>query len=254
MRRFISLQFSALLFLGGALADAHADDVKALFPAAMRHAMAELVPKFEQSSGHRLKIEFGTVGAIMDKLKKGEAVDVVVVTDERLAELISQGRVYSDGHAVVAQVGIGVFGRKGESKPDIASVEALRQALLGAKAIVYGDPALGDSSGIFAAGLVERLGIAAEMKPKTKLVHAAGKGQMVESGGADIGFDQMSNVVVNPKLEPLGRLPATLQHYTKYAGGVTSSAAGAEAGKALIQFLRSPTSQSAMRAKGFEAL
>jgi molybdate transport system substrate-binding protein len=252
MKRFISLQLSALLLLVVTLPDAHAEEVKALFPAAMRHAIAELAAQFEQSSSHKLKIEFGTVGAIMERLKKGEAVDVAVVTDERLAELTSQSRVYGEGQGIVAQVGIGVFGRKGESKPDIGSVEALRQALLDAKAIVYGDPALGDSSGIFAADLIERLGITANMKPKTTLVHAGGKGEMVASGGADIGFDQMSNVVVNPKLEPLGRLPTTLQHFTKYAAGVVSTAAHADAGKALIQFLRSPASQNVLRQKGFE--
>ncbi len=253
MNRLMPLKIAALLFVSNAVADAaKAVELKALFPAAMKNALTELVPQFEKSSGHKVTIDYGTVGAIVDRLKKGEAADLAVVTDVRLADLTKQDKIMADGQAVIAVVGIGVFVRKGEAKPDIGSVEAFKKALLSAKSIVYGDPALGDSSGIYVSGLIERLGIAAEMKPKAKLVAAGSKVDTVAKGDAEIGFDQMSNVVVDARVESVGSLPSAIQNYTKYAGGIVAGSKQQEAVKTLIVFLTSSASQSVMKQKGFE--
>jgi molybdate transport system substrate-binding protein len=144
--------------------------------------------------------------------------------------------------------------RKGAVKPDIRSVDAFRRALLSAKAIVYKDPAVGDSSAIFASGLIERLGIAAEMKAKTKVVAPADNINTVVNGEAEIGFDQMSNVVADARVEPIGTLPPGIQHYTHYAAGVGVDSKQKEAAAALIDFLRSGTSQAVMQKKGFTSL
>lgn len=203
----------------GVSSSAKAAEIKALFPAAMKSVMSELVPQFEKSSGYKLNIEYGTVGAIIARLKTGDAIDVAVVTDKQLPNLTKQGLISAEGQAVVARVGLDVFVRKGEPKLSISSVGDLKKALLASKTIVYGDPKLGDSSGIATEGILERLGIAAEIKPKAKLVVAGAKGETVAEGDADLGFDQMSNIVINPKIESLGPLPSALQHYTDYAGG-----------------------------------
>jgi molybdate transport system substrate-binding protein len=102
--------------------------------------------------------------------------------------------------------------------------------------------------------ILERLGIAAEMKPKTKLVAAAAKGETVAKGDADIGFDQMSNIVINPKIESLVPLPATLQNYTNYAGGLVAASKERDGAKSFIAFLTSPQAQTVMKSKGFEGL
>jgi molybdate transport system substrate-binding protein len=112
---------------------------------------------------------------------------------------------------------------------------------------------LGDTSGIYTAAMIERLGIEAEMKPKTKLVAAGSKGETVAKGEAEIGFDQVSNIVANEKIESLGPLPAALQSYTRYAGGTVAGSKQQDAGKAFVAFLRSPAAQAVMKQKGFEA-
>jgi molybdate transport system substrate-binding protein len=234
--------------------DLRAAEIKTLCPAAMRTVMTELIPQFEKSSGHKVSIEYGTVGAIIARLKAGDAIDVAIVTDKQLPDLTKQGLILADGQAVVAKVGLGVFVRKGEAKPAINSLDEFKKTLLAAKSVVYGDPKLGDSSGVAAEAIFERLGIAAEMKPKAKLVAAGAKGETVIKGDADLGFDQMSNIVINPKIESLGPLPATLQNYTDYAGGLVTAGRERDAGKAFVGFLRSSAAQAVMKSKGFEGL
>jgi molybdate transport system substrate-binding protein len=243
---------SSLLFAIPALAEAA--ELKAFFPGAMRPAVEQLVPQFEKASGHKVEVVYGPVGGLLDRLKKGETADLVVVSDERLTDLITQGKVMNERHATVALMGIGVFMRKGAVKPDISSTDAFKQALLSAKAIVYKDPAVGDSSAIFASGLIERLGIAAELEPRTKVVAPADNIDTVVRGDAEIGFDQMSNVVADARVEPIGALPPDIQHYTNYAAGVAVDSRQQEAAVALIDFLRSRTSQAVMQKKGFTPL
>jgi len=251
MKRAVIAVFALLLLSANNL---RAAEVKALFPAAMKSVMTELIPQFERSSGQKVTIEYGTVGGIIARLKAGDAVDVAVVTDKQLPDLTKQGLISAEGQAVVAKVGLGVFVRKGEPKPAINSVDKLKNTLLASKSIVYGDPKLGDSSGVATEAIIERLGITAEMKPKTKLVAAGAKGETVAEGDADIGFDQMSNIVINPKIESLGSLPSSLQNYTNYAGGVVTAGKERDGAKALITFLTSPQAQTIMKSKGFEGL
>lgn len=231
-----------------------AAEIKILSPAAMRTVMTELVPEFERSSGNKVNIEYGTVGAIIARLKAGDAADVAIVTDKKLPDLTKAGLILLDGQAVVAKVGLGVFVRKGAPKSAISSPDALRKTLLAAKSIVYGDPKLGDSSGIATQAIFESLGIAAEIKPKAKLVAAGAKGKTVVKGDAEIGFDQMSNIVINPEIESLGSLPASLQHYTYYAGGLVRPGTQRDSGKAFLVYLRSPAAQTMMKSKGLEGL
>jgi molybdate transport system substrate-binding protein len=255
MIRLMRVKRATLFFLLIAVsAPAGAAEVKAFFPGAMRPAVEELLPQFEQASGHKVTVIYGPVGGILDRLKKGETADLVVVSDERLADLITQGKVMTERHATVALMGIGVFMRKGAVKPDISSADAFKRALLSAKSIVYKDPAVGDSSAIFASGLIERLGIAAEMKPKTKVVAPVDNIDTVVKGDAEIGFDQMSNVVADARVEPIGTLPPDIQHYTNYAAGVAVDSKQQEAAIALIDFLRLRTSQAVMQKKGFTSL
>ena len=251
MKHTIGVTLALLLLSATGL---RAAEIKAIVPAAMKSVMAELIPQFERSSVLKIDIEYGTVGAIIARLKAGAAIDVAVVTDKQLPDLTKQGLISAEGQAGVAKVGLGVFVRKGEPKPAISSVDDLKNTLLASKSIVYGDPKLGDSSGIATEAILERLGIAAEMKPKTKLVAAGAKGETVAKGDADIGFDQMSNIVINPKIASLGALPSTLQHYTNYAGGLVAAGKERDGAKAFMAFLTSPQAQTVMKSKGFEGL
>lgn len=251
MKRLAIGILACLLFSATGL---RAAEIKTLCPAAMRTVMGELIPDFERGSGYEVNIEYGTVGAIVARLEAGGPVDVAIVTDKQLPDLTKEGLIIPDGQAVIAKVGLGVFVRTGAAKPNISSPDALKRTLLASKSIVYGDPKLGDSSGVATEAILERLGIVAEIKPKAKLVAAGAKGETVVNGDADIGFDQMSNIVINPKIESLESLPGSLQHYTYYAGGLVKGAAETDGGKAFLVFLRSPAAQTAMKSKGFEGL
>ena len=128
-----------------------------------------MIPDFEKSSGHKITVAYGTAGAVADRVQKGEAADIVTSSVPMIDRLQAQGKVVAGDRVIIAKVGVGAFVRKGAAKPDISSVDAFKRSMLAARSIAYPDPAGGGASGIYVASLLERLGIAVEMKPKTKL-------------------------------------------------------------------------------------
>src|SRR3984893_10694058 len=175
MNRRSILSVSATIALGLALfgitagSTARAAEIKLLCAVALQPAMVALIPDFEKSSGHKVTIAYGTAGAVADRVQKGEAADIVISAGPPTAQLQAQGKVVADIRFTIAMVGVGVFVRKGAAKPDISSAGAFKRSMLAARSIAYPDPAGGGASGIYVASLLERLGIAGEMKPKTKL-------------------------------------------------------------------------------------
>ena len=248
----VAAALSCFLLVTGTGA-ANAAEIKLLSANAFESTMPGLLADFEKSSGHKVASEYQTAGAVADRIQKGEAVDVTIVTRSQIEALQIQGRVIANSRADIAKVGIGVFVGRGVSKPDISSVDAFRRSLLATRSIAYIDPASGGASGIFVAGLLERLGIAAEMKLKTKLAAPGGPlYEMVIKGDAEIGFNQISEVVAQHRVELIGPLPATIQNYTLFAAGIVSSSKQVDAGSAFIGFLSSPTAAAVLTAKGFE--
>ena len=189
----------------------------------------------------------------MNRVQKGEAVDIVISAVPLIDQLQAQGKVVAGSRVSFAKVGVGVFVRKGAAKPDIASADAFKRSLLAARSIAYVDPAGGGASGIYVASLLERLGIAAEMKPKTKLF-PAGKGLYagVAAGEADIGFNQISEILDIPTVEFAGPLPPEIQNYTQFVPGIVTGSSQPDAARALVTFLSSPAAQTVLKAKGFE--
>src|SRR5262245_9604361 len=151
--RWFATALSALLLVAGA-AGARAAEVACYCPIAMRGVMADLSPQFEKSSGHRLTLEFATVGALADRLSKGEAADVAILSAPAMEALQKQGKLVGGSRVDIAKVGIGLFVRAGSLKLDIGSVDAFKRALASAKSIGYGDPTGGGVSGIHMAALV----------------------------------------------------------------------------------------------------
>ena len=145
-----------------------AAEIKVLSGSAVEPALLVLIPQFEQSSGHKVKFDFdGAIGAMTNRIEKGEAADVIIVSRSQIDSLEKQSKVTPGSRVELARLGIGVFVRKGAPKPDISSVEAFKRTLLAAKSIGYNDPAAGAPVSIYLIGALERLGIAAEMRPKT---------------------------------------------------------------------------------------
>src|ERR1043165_339752 len=159
----------AALILGLVPAMAHAAEVKVLTTGAMKAVVLELVAQFEKETGHKAIVDNDTAGGVTRRVEGGEAVDVVVNTPGGLNDLAGKGKVVGNSRANIARVGIGVVVKEGAPLPDISNVDAFKRALLAAKSVAYIDPASGGSSGIYLANLLEKLGVAAEIKPKAKL-------------------------------------------------------------------------------------
>lgn len=243
--------FIALL-LGFAPAMAHGAEVKVLTTGAMKAVVLELVPQFEKETGHRAVVDNDTAGGVTRRVEGGEPVDVVVNTPGALNDLAGKGKIVGNSRAGVARVGVGVVVKEGAPLPDVGSVEAFKRALLAAKSVAYIDPASGGSSGIYLTSLFEKLGIAAEIKPKAKLKQGGYVADLIASGEAELGLHQISEILPVKGVKLVGPLPAEIQNYTTYAAAVGADAKQADAARALIKLLTGPSADSVLKARGME--
>ena len=161
---------------------AHAGEIKVLSTLGMRSVVEELAPQFERTTGHKLNLTFGITSALKRQIEAGELCDIAIMAAQFIDDLIKQGKLRADTRTDVARSGIGIAVRAGAPKPDISTVEALKRVLLDTKSIAYSKEAL---SGIYFASLLERLGIAEAMQPKTKF-GAGLVAELVAKGEADM--------------------------------------------------------------------
>jgi molybdate transport system substrate-binding protein len=226
-------------------------DIKVLSSIATREAYNELLPQFEQASGHKVTTVWsGTVDIMKRMAAGGDQHDLIVISSTELEELIKQGKIMPGTRVDLAKSGIGVAVRAGAPKPDIGSVEALKRTLLAAKSVGY----TSGPSGVYMAGLIERMGIAEAVKAKFRSVPSGGTiGTIVASGDCEIGFQQISELVHIKGTDYVGPLPAEIQRVTVFTSGVQTGAANAEAARALQQFLVTPAAIATMRRHGLEA-
>jgi len=245
---------AALLFIAHADAAAAAD-IKGLSGSATEPAMALLIPQFERQSGHKVILDSdAAIGAMTERVLKGEAADVVIVSGPQIARLEQAGRVVPGTRADIAKVGVGLFVRKGTARPDIGSVEAFKRTLLAARSIGWNDPAAGAPVSIYMLSVLQRLGIADDMRAKTVTFRQRSERfAAVARGDVEIGFNQVSEILAAAGVELLGPLPGPIQNYTLFAGAVASASREPEAAQALLRFLASPAAQATWKAKGFEA-
>jgi molybdate transport system substrate-binding protein len=225
---------------------APAADVHVMISAGFYRAYSELGPAFERASGHRLVTTRGpSMGdspeSIPARLARGEAADVVILDGGAADELARRGVVRADSKVELAQSQIGMVVRAGAAKPDIGTVEAFRNTLLAAKSIAYSD----SGSGTYLANtLFAKLGVANEMAGKSRKVRGPPSGEpvaaVVARGEAEIGFQQVSELIHIPGVTFVGTIPAELQPGFSFAGAITSTARQPEAAGALIRFLASP--------------
>jgi molybdate transport system substrate-binding protein len=152
----------------------------------------------------------------------------------------------------IARVGFSVFLKNGGPRPDVGSIDALKRALLAAKSIVLGDPAAGGGAGVYTAGLMQRLGLAEEIKARTRLVRSGTEvAETVAKGEVEIGIGVASDAAIIPGLEAIP-LPSGAQSHSVYVAGISSGSRQVDAAKALIAFLTSPPAKQALTASGFE--
>jgi molybdate transport system substrate-binding protein len=232
--------------------DVQAAEVKILTTGAMKEVVLAVVPAFEKQTGHKAVVANDTAGGLTRRIEGGEAFDLAILTPAAINNLAAKGKFVAGSRVNVARVGVGVVVKEGAPVPDIATVEAFKRALLGAKSVAYIDPAAGGSSGIYVAGLLDRLGIAAEIKPKAKLKQGGYVAELIASGEAEIGLHQISEIVPVKGVRLVGPLPAEIQNYTVYAAAVGAQAREAEAALALLKLLAGPAAEDVIKSRGME--
>jgi molybdate transport system substrate-binding protein len=250
----VATRFAALVVLAHA-ATAEAAEIKVLSAIGMQSVLEDLGPRFERATGHKLAISFVTAGAAVKRAQSGEAADVVIATRQGIDGLVKSSKASVANVTALASAGISVAIRKGAPKPDISSPDALKRTLLAAKSISYVNPVSGGASGIHFATVLERLGIANEMKSKTvfpKPQSPAEVGALVASGEAEIGAHIIVELIPVAGIDILGPLPGDLQNTIVFAVAVMGASKDAEAAKALVNFLRTPEAGAVMKAKGME--
>jgi molybdate transport system substrate-binding protein len=244
-----ALLLAAMAFTGSRAAAA---DIKVLTAGAFKQIVVALAPEFEKQTGHKVAIENETVGALVKKIEGGEAFDVTFLSPGAVDDLVKKGKVADGSRVNIARVGVGVMVKEGAPKPDVATVEAFKQAVLAAKSVAYIDPASGGSSGIDVAKLLEQFGIADQVKPKAKLKQGGHVADLIASGEAELGIHQISEIVPVKGVTLIGPLPKEIQNYTTYAAGVASAAKDKDAAMALVRFLSGPRTAEILKSKGME--
>jgi molybdate transport system substrate-binding protein len=227
-----------------------------MISAGFYEAYSELRPAFERVNGHRLVTTRGpSLGnspeAIPNRLKRGEPVDVVIMVGASIDDLVRQELVRVGTKVDLARSEIGMVVRAGAAKPDISTVDALRRTLLDAKSIAYSDSA----SGIYlSTTLYTRLGVAEQISAKSRMIKGPPSGEnvaeVVARGEAEIGFQQVSELIHVPGITFVGAIPAQLQQDTFFSAAIANSVRQPEAAEALIRFLASPEAASAISKAG----
>jgi molybdate transport system substrate-binding protein len=250
-----TIAFGAI-FLAWSTGLATAAEIKVMISGGLTAAYRELVPKFEETTGNKVTTAYGpsmgtTVNAIPVRLARGEPADVLIMVGYALADLAKQGKVVATSQVDLVRSPIGLAVRAGAPVPDISTVAGLKAALLAAKSIAYSDSA----SGVYVEReLFMRLGIEDQLKPKSRAIPAEPVGEVVARGDAEIGFQQISELLPVRGIKVVGPIPAEVQQITVFSAGIATGAAEPEAGKELIAFLASPASAPILTKAGLDPI
>lgn len=219
----------------------------------VRSAVEKLLAQFGEARGQRLAITWGTAPMLVKRIEDGEQVDVMILSRAGIDALLKLGKVAPGSDVTLASSGVGIAVNAGAPRPDISTPEALKATLLKAKSISYSEPSAGGASGVYFAKLLERMGIAEQMKPKTKYPPPGGfSANLLITGEAELAVQQKPELMHVAGAEIVGLLPGDLNVVTEFAAGIAAGSKNAEAGNALIKMLRSSEAQAVFRAKGLD--
>jgi molybdate transport system substrate-binding protein len=227
-------------------------EIKMLHAGAFTQVVRAVVPEFERQTGNKVVLHRDTAGALAKLIEGGEAFDLAIMTPEAIDKLTAKGKFVAGSRKDLARVGVGVVVKEGTPRPDVSTVEAFKNALRAAKSVAYIDPHAGGSSGIYVAGLLEKLGIAKEVNAKAKLIHGGAVATHIAKDVAELGVHQISEILPVQGIVLVGPLPKEIQNYTTYSAAVGANAKQAEAARALIDAFASPNNAALIRSKGLE--
>jgi molybdate transport system substrate-binding protein len=244
---------AGMLSISGVDAPLRAAEIRLLSAASIQEVFKEAIGDFERASGNKVIIHYGTMGAITDWMRGGEEADLVISSLQSISALVKEGKIEPSSQATIAKVGVGMVVPSGTPAPTVASVDDFSRALVSARTIIYADPSRGGAAGIHIARVIQDLGIADQLKPKIKFGAGGDITEVtVAQGEGAFGMTQVSEIVGKPGAVFVGPLPDTIQNYTVFALGRPIGAKQAEAVTAFVDFLRSPSAQTTMKAKGMQ--
>lgn len=241
-RRTVAVAFGGIMMLAGGAASAA--EITVFCTQALRTSLLELGPRFEKATGHKVNIVVAPSGQLVKKVNDGEIADLLIANADNLDALIKSGKI-AGGRTDIARAQVGLSIKAGNPRPDISSPEAVRKALLDAKAISYSAGGLSGNNFEYA---MNKLGILDEVKKKAKNGSPAAK--FVVSGEADIAVQQISELIAVEGAELLGPLPAELDQVTQFSMGILSDGKSKDAARALLDYLRAPDAQAVIKTKG----
>jgi molybdate transport system substrate-binding protein len=253
LRRAVALAVVVLLVLA---TDARADEIRVMTSGGFTAAYLELVPEFERRTGHTVITSFGaSMGSAPDsipvRLQRGEPADIVILASTALDDLVAHGMVTRGSRVDLVRSEIGVAVRKGAPRPDVSTVEALTRALLQAKSIAYS----ASTSGVYVSTeLFQRLGIADRVKGKTRRIESERVGAVIARGDAEIGFQQVSELLPIDGIHYLGPIPQEVQRVTIFSAGIVSTSRKASLARELIAFFTSAAAASVITKTGLEPI
>lgn len=228
---------------------AQAAEVKVMAANAVKEAYLELMSAFERSTGHKVITLWGGTEGVAKRISGGEVVDIVLIAAPNIDKLVAEGKLVPGSRADFAKSGVGMAVRTGLPKPDISSAEAIKQAVLGANSVAYSS----GPSGLYVADLFKRMGIADQIKNKVRQPPSGVQvGELVARGEADLGFQQISELLHVRGIDYLGPLPPEIQNITIYSAGLHMAAPAPDAAKALVKSLTSPHAGPILKKTGME--
>jgi molybdate transport system substrate-binding protein len=229
-----------------------AAEITVLTSVAVTAALDELAPQYEKASGNKLKISYSLIADIKKRIIAGETADVIMLSRPAMDDLQKMDKFTAGSIVNVVGTPVAMAAKAGAPKPDITTVDALKRTLLAAKSIVYADPAKGGASGVYFATVVEKLGIADQLKAKTVLVPGPQAADVVAEGKAELGVGQASEIVPVKGAQLVGPLPGEYASTTLFTAAIGAGSKVPDAAKSLIQFLTGPVAAPLFKAKGFQ--
>jgi molybdate transport system substrate-binding protein len=223
--------------------------IRVLSTLAVMGAMRDLTAQYEAETGTPIEAEFAPTVALLERLRADEPADIAILTAQGIDDLTRQGVMRPGTRTDVALSFVGIAVKAGAPRPDITSVAAFKATLLAARSIAYSK--IG-ASGLFFAGLIQRLGIAGEVNAKAVIVPSGFTAERVASGEAELAVQQVSELMVVPGIEVVGPLPAEIQTIATFSAGLLSRSEQVESASALLRFLASPRIAPVLRRAGLE--
>jgi len=225
--------------------------IKVFASNSIRAVMGELAPQFERANDCKIAISYDPAKVMLARIQKGESADLAITGSGALDELVKQGKILAGSRRVLARCRVGIAVLAGKPRPDISSVAAFKRTLLGAKSVAYTQEG---ASGMHFAGVIERLGIAEQVKAKAVRQPGGLIGELVAAGKAEIAIQQIPELMAVAGIELVGPLPAEIQLVTVSSAGIFAGTQQAEAAQSIIQFLVTPAAARVMRANGLEPM